>query len=149
MFMPPLRREGLWKPNIKSGNALSPLKGWSLQKSGRVPHNYMSLISHKSVLDTRKLGHKVGPSTTRHWVQKAVSLFFVWLNCRPRSVHINRVGMRGGGEGHQLLMSNIYRVRILKHSMEAEKSTFEGELSFHRSECTAGLTVATNFLCCF
>jgi hypothetical protein len=38
--------------------------------------------------------------------------------------------------------------RILKHSMEAEKSTFQGELSFQRSECTAGLTVATSFLCC-
>jgi hypothetical protein len=30
--------------------------------------------------------------------------------------------------------------------MEAEKSTFQGELSFQRSECTAGLTVATTFL---
>ncbi len=27
--------------------------------------------------------------------------------------------------------------------MEAEKSTFHGELSFQSSECTAGLTVAT------
>jgi hypothetical protein len=29
--------------------------------------------------------------------------------------------------------------------MEAEKSTFQGELSFQRSECTAGLTLATTF----
>jgi hypothetical protein len=35
------------------------------------------------------------------------------------------------------------RARIRKHSVEAEKSTFRGELSFQRSECTAGLTVAT------
>ncbi len=35
--------------------------------------------------------------------------------------------------------------RILKHSMRAVKSTFRGELSFQRSECTAGLTVATSF----
>jgi hypothetical protein len=30
--------------------------------------------------------------------------------------------------------------------MEAEKLTFQGELSFQRSECTAGLTVATTFV---
>ncbi len=30
--------------------------------------------------------------------------------------------------------------------MKAEKSTFRGELSFQRSECTAGLTVATIFV---
>jgi hypothetical protein len=29
--------------------------------------------------------------------------------------------------------------------MGAEKSTFRGELSFQRSECTAGLTLATTF----
>jgi hypothetical protein len=33
--------------------------------------------------------------------------------------------------------------------MEDEKSTFRGELSFQRSECTAGFTVATIFLLCF
>jgi hypothetical protein len=37
------------------------------------------------------------------------------------------------------------RAQILKHPMEAEKSTFQGELSFQRSECTAVLTVATTF----
>jgi hypothetical protein len=37
------------------------------------------------------------------------------------------------------------RARILKHLVEAEKLTFQGELSFQRSECTAGLTVATIF----
>jgi hypothetical protein len=36
-----------------------------------------------------------------------------------------------------------YWARILKHLLEAEKSTFWGELSFQRSECTAELTVAT------
>ncbi len=35
--------------------------------------------------------------------------------------------------------------RILKLAIEAEKSTFQGELSFQRSECTKGLTVATIF----
>ncbi len=40
----------------------------------------------------------------------------------------------------------LVRARILKHSMEAEKSTFQAELSFQRSECTAGLTVATSFV---
>jgi hypothetical protein len=39
--------------------------------------------------------------------------------------------------------------RILKHWMEAEKSTFRGELSFHRSECTVRFTVATIFVVCF
>jgi hypothetical protein len=38
------------------------------------------------------------------------------------------------------------RARILKHLLEAEKSTFQGELSFQRSECTAGLTVASFFV---
>jgi hypothetical protein len=33
--------------------------------------------------------------------------------------------------------------------MEAEKSTFRGELSFQRSEYTAGFTVATSFVLCF
>jgi hypothetical protein len=33
--------------------------------------------------------------------------------------------------------------------MEAEKLTFRGELSFQRSECTAGFTVATIFVLCF
>ncbi len=41
------------------------------------------------------------------------------------------------------------RARILKHLLEAEKSTFRGELSFQRSECTAGLTVATIFCVVF
>jgi hypothetical protein len=40
---------------------------------------------------------------------------------------------------------NSPRGRILKHLVEAEKSTFLGELSFERSECTAGRTVATTF----
>jgi hypothetical protein len=35
--------------------------------------------------------------------------------------------------------------RILKHSVEAEKSTFQGELSFQRWECTAGLTLSATF----
>jgi hypothetical protein len=35
--------------------------------------------------------------------------------------------------------------RILKHLVEAEKLTFRRELSFQRSGCTAGLTVATIF----
>jgi hypothetical protein len=39
------------------------------------------------------------------------------------------------------------RARILKHSVKAEKSTFQGELSFQRPECTAGLIVATIFSC--
>jgi hypothetical protein len=39
------------------------------------------------------------------------------------------------------------RARILKNLVEAEKPTFRGKLSFQRSECTAGLTVATSF--CF
>jgi hypothetical protein len=33
-----------------------------------------------------------------------------------------------------------FRARILKHLVEAEKPTFQGKLSFQRSECTAGLT---------
>ncbi len=33
--------------------------------------------------------------------------------------------------------------------MEAEKSTFGGELSFQWSECRAGFTVATIFMLCF
>ncbi len=37
--------------------------------------------------------------------------------------------------------------RILEHLVEAKKSTFRGEPSFQRSECTAGLTVVTSFLC--
>ncbi len=44
--------------------------------------------------------------------------------------------------------SSPSKARILKHSMEAEKSTFQGELSFQTSESTAGLTVYTTFLCC-
>ncbi len=38
------------------------------------------------------------------------------------------------------------RARILKHLLEAEKSTFRGEPSFERSECTAELSVATFFV---
>ncbi len=56
----------------------------------------------------------------------------------PRSLHI--------------LWSTRYgvaRARILKHLMEAEKSTFWGELSFQRSECTARFTLATIFMLCF
>jgi hypothetical protein len=33
-------------------------------------------------------------------------------------------------------------------TVEAEKLTFRGKLSFQRLECTAGLTVATDFVCC-
>jgi hypothetical protein len=36
---------------------------------------------------------------------------------------------------------------ILKHLVEAEKPTFQGKLPFQRSECTAGLKVATIFCC--
>ncbi len=43
-------------------------------------------------------------------------------------------------------LSRLIWARILKHSMEAEKSAFQGELSLQRSGCTAGLTVATTFL---
>jgi hypothetical protein len=39
----------------------------------------------------------------------------------------------------------LTRARILKHLVEAEKLTFQGELSFQRSKCTAGLTVAAIF----
>jgi hypothetical protein len=42
-----------------------------------------------------------------------------------------------------LLFCSTINTRILKHLAEAEKSTFHGELSFKRSEGTAGLTVAT------
>ncbi len=45
-------------------------------------------------------------------------------------------------------ISRQNRARILKHLLEAKKSTFRGGLSFQRSECTAGLTVATIFVCC-
>ncbi len=38
------------------------------------------------------------------------------------------------------------RGRIHKHLVEAEKSTFQGELSFQRSWCTAGITVTTIFV---
>jgi hypothetical protein len=38
------------------------------------------------------------------------------------------------------------RAQILKHLLEAEQSTLQGELSFQRSECTAGLTVASFFV---
>jgi hypothetical protein len=47
------------------------------------------------------------------------------------------LGLRGDGAKH--------RARILKHLVEAEKSTFRGELPFQRSERTAGLTMATVF----
>jgi hypothetical protein len=39
-----------------------------------------------------------------------------------------------------------YRARILKHLLEAEKSTFRNELSFQRSESTTGLLQATIFV---
>jgi hypothetical protein len=38
------------------------------------------------------------------------------------------------------------RARILKHLLEAEKSTFPKELSFQRSESTIGLLQATVFV---
>ncbi len=38
------------------------------------------------------------------------------------------------------------RARILKHLLEAEKSTFREELSFHRSESTTGLGNALVFV---
>jgi hypothetical protein len=38
------------------------------------------------------------------------------------------------------------RARILKHLLEAEKSTFREELSFQRSESTIGLLQATVFV---
>ncbi len=41
---------------------------------------------------------------------------------------------------------DLNRARILKHLVGAEKSTFQGELSFQRSECTAGLTMASFFV---
>ncbi len=47
------------------------------------------------------------------------------------------------------ILPKLPRARILKHLMEAEKSTFQGELSFQRSWCTSGLTVATIFVVCF
>jgi hypothetical protein len=37
----------------------------------------------------------------------------------------------------------MYEQRILKHLLEAEKSTFREELSFQRSENTIGLLQAT------
>jgi hypothetical protein len=40
------------------------------------------------------------------------------------------------------VISKMFKIR----AVEAEKSTFRRELSFQRSECTAGFTVAT-FLC--
>jgi hypothetical protein len=46
-------------------------------------------------------------------------------------------------QNSQALASN--RARILKHLVEAEESTFRGELSFKRSAYPAGLTVATIF----
>ncbi len=39
--------------------------------------------------------------------------------------------------------SDLSRARILKHLLEAEKSTFRKELSFQRSESTTGLLQAT------
>jgi hypothetical protein len=38
------------------------------------------------------------------------------------------------------------RARILKHLLEAEKSTFREELSFQRSESTTGLIHRLQFL---
>ncbi len=40
-------------------------------------------------------------------------------------------------------VAKLYRARILKHLLEAEKSTFRKELSFERSESTTGLGQAT------
>jgi hypothetical protein len=40
----------------------------------------------------------------------------------------------------------MYGARILKHLLEAEKSTFREELSFQRSENTIGLLQATVFV---
>ncbi len=44
---------------------------------------------------------------------------------------------------------NVPRAQILTHLLEAEKSTFRGEPSFQRSECTAGLTATTILLLYF
>ncbi len=54
---------------------------------------------------------------------------------------------RGGSRVYDVLTywSNRTGARIRKHLVEAEKSTFQGELFFQRSECTAGLTVASLF----
>jgi hypothetical protein len=57
----------------------------------------------------------------------------------PRSLRILWYSTRYG----------VARARILKHLMEPEKSTFRGELSFQRSESTAGFTLATIVMLCF
>ncbi len=41
------------------------------------------------------------------------------------------------------------RALILKHLLEAEKLTFQEELSFQRSESTTGLNQVTAFVCCW
>ncbi len=43
-------------------------------------------------------------------------------------------------------VESVYRARILKHLLEAEKSTFREELSFQRSESTTGLLQGTVFV---
>jgi hypothetical protein len=45
-----------------------------------------------------------------------------------------------------LALSHFSRARILKHLLEAEKSTFRIKLSFQRSESTTGLLQATIFV---
>ncbi len=65
-------------------------------------------------------------------------------------VHVLYISSNGHCNKRQVAAGEcMYRARILKHSMEAEKSTFHGELSFQRSECTAGFTVAKIFVLCF
>ncbi len=44
------------------------------------------------------------------------------------------------------LSGRVTRARILKHLLEAEKSTFREELSFQRSESTIGLLQAAVFV---
>jgi hypothetical protein len=47
----------------------------------------------------------------------------------------------------QILLYFDIRARILKHLLEAEKSTFRKELSFQRSEGTTGFVQAIVFVC--
>jgi hypothetical protein len=46
-----------------------------------------------------------------------------------------------------LIFGRETRARILKHLLEAEKSTFRKELSFQRSESTTGFVQALVFIC--
>jgi hypothetical protein len=58
----------------------------------------------------------------------------------PAVVLTQLVTCAAGCDVHTVQPADVYRARILKHLVEAEKSTFRGELSFQRSECTSGLT---------